>query len=72
VLNGEIKRMVYDAGTRPFARAMRMESASMLATMSTARATQDMETYLGELAKHDPPTDRQILDAWEKMLATAM
>jgi enoyl-CoA hydratase len=70
VLNGEIKRMVYDAASKPIARAMRMESAGMTATLSTPRATQDMETYLGELAKHDPPTDRQVLDAWEKMLAT--
>lgn len=70
VLNGEIKRMVYDAGSKPVARAMRMENASMTATLSTRRATHDMETYLAELAKHDPPTDRQVLDAWEKMLAT--
>jgi enoyl-CoA hydratase len=70
VLNGEIKRMVYDAASKPIARAMRMESAGMTATLSTPRATQDMETYLGELAKHNPPTDRQVLDAWEKMLAT--
>jgi enoyl-CoA hydratase len=70
VLNGEIKRMVYDAASKPIARAMRMESAGMTATLSTPRATQDMEMYLSELAKHDPPTDRQVLDAWEKMLAT--
>src|SRR4051812_10253908 len=70
VVNRELKRMVYDAGTRPFARAMRMEAASLIATMATARATEDMETYLGELAEHDPPSDRDVLDAWEKMLAT--
>jgi enoyl-CoA hydratase/carnithine racemase len=70
VLNGEIKRMVYDAASKPIARAMRMENASMTATLSTPRATHDMETYLAELAKHDPPTDRQVLDAWEKMLTT--
>jgi enoyl-CoA hydratase len=70
VLNGEIKRMVYDAASKPIARAMRMENASMTATLSTPRATQDMEAYLAELAKHDPPTDRQVLDAWEKMLTT--
>jgi enoyl-CoA hydratase len=70
VLNGEIKRMVYDAASKPIARAMRMENASMTATLSTRRATQDMETYLAKLAKHDPPTDRQVLDAWERMLTT--
>jgi enoyl-CoA hydratase len=71
VVNRELKRMVYDAGSRPFARAMRMEAASLIATMTTARATQDMETYLGELAKHGPPSDQDVLDAWAKMLATS-
>ena len=51
VLNQEIKRMVYDAGSKPFARAARMEYASTIATMSTPRATQDMEKYLAELAR---------------------
>ena len=68
-LNREIKRMVYDAGARPFRVGARMEAASMIAVMSTPRARQDMETYLQELAKHDAPTDRDILEAWEKMLA---
>ena len=62
--------MVYDAGSKPFARAARMEYASTIATMSTPRATQDMEKYLAELARHDSPTDRQILDVWQKMLDT--
>jgi enoyl-CoA hydratase len=70
VLNQEIKRMIYDAATKPFTRATRMEFASAIATLSTDRATQDMEKYLAELAGHDSPTDRQILDAWEKMLDT--
>jgi hypothetical protein len=30
----------------------------------------ELERYLGELAKHNPPTDRRVLDAWERMLAT--
>lgn len=70
VVNRELKRMLYDAGSRPFARAMRMEAASLIATMSTARATRDMEAYLAELARHDPPSDREVLDSWAKMLAT--
>jgi enoyl-CoA hydratase len=69
VVNREIKRMVYGAGSMPVARAMRMETASMTATMSRPRAVRDMETYLTELAKRDPPSDRDVLDAWEKMLA---
>jgi enoyl-CoA hydratase len=69
-LNQEIKRMIHDAGSKPFARATRMEFGSAIRTLSTDRATEDMETYAAELAKHDSPTDRQVLDAWEKMLAT--
>jgi enoyl-CoA hydratase/carnithine racemase len=68
VINGEIKRMVYDAGSRPIGRAMRMEIASMTASLSTARAVEDMEAYQRELARHERPTDRQILDAWETVL----
>jgi enoyl-CoA hydratase len=70
VLNREIKRTLYDAGSEPFVTAMRMEGASFLVTMATKRAAHDMERYLAELAKHDPPSDRQVIDAWEKMLAT--
>jgi enoyl-CoA hydratase len=68
VLNGEIKRMVYDAGSRPIARALRMEMASMTASLSTARAVEDMEAYQRALARHERPTDRQILDTWETVL----
>jgi enoyl-CoA hydratase/carnithine racemase len=70
IVNRELKRMVYDAGSRPLARAMRMEAASLIATMSRDRATQDMETYLAKLAKQEPPSDRDVLGAWAEMLAT--
>jgi hypothetical protein len=62
--------MLYDAGSKPFRKARRMEYASAIATMSTPRAPQDMERYLAVLAKHDPPSDRDVLNAWEKMLDT--
>ena len=51
-------------------RGARSAPFQMIATMSTPRATQDMEKYLAELARHDSPTDRQILDVWQKMLDT--
>jgi enoyl-CoA hydratase len=71
-LNREIKRMIYDAATKPFSKAVRMEAASATVSLTTERATRDMERYVAELIKHgDVPTDRQILDAWEKMLDTA-
>jgi enoyl-CoA hydratase/carnithine racemase len=70
VVNREIKRMVYDAATRPFGRATSMEYASFITTMTTRRAAEDLETYLGKLAQHDPPSDRDILDAWAAMLGS--
>src|SRR5207247_2546632 len=39
-LNREIKRMVYDAGARPFRVGARMEAASMIAVMSTPRRSE--------------------------------
>jgi len=69
-MNREIKRMLYDAGSKPLRRAMRMESASMVATMSTARASADIETYLARLSQHEVPSDADILAIWQEMLAT--
>lgn len=69
-VNRELKRMIYDAGSRPLSRALRMEAASLIATMSTTRATEDIATYLAELSERDLSRDREILDAWTKMLAT--
>ena len=47
-----------------------MEYASTIRTMITDRAARDMERYIAELARYRSPTDRQLLDAWEKMLDT--
>jgi enoyl-CoA hydratase/carnithine racemase len=69
VLNREIKRMLYDAGTRPAAAAYRMEGASMVTTMSAPRPREEMETYLDKLRRHDAPSDRDLLEAWAEMLA---
>jgi enoyl-CoA hydratase len=69
VVNREIKRMVYDAGSRPAGAGTRMEAAGMIATMSAPRAREDMEAYLEELARHEAPSDRDIVRAWQKLLA---
>jgi enoyl-CoA hydratase/carnithine racemase len=65
-VNREIKRMVYDAGSRPVGRALRMEAASLVATTSAPRAARDLEAYLRTLPER--PTDRQILDVWDEAL----
>jgi enoyl-CoA hydratase len=68
VMNREIKRMVYEAGEVPFRRAIRMEHASMLTTLSQPRAAQDMATYLAELGSQTPPDDRHVLAIWRGLL----
>jgi enoyl-CoA hydratase/carnithine racemase len=71
VVNREIKRMLYDAGARPFGRALRMEGASLVAVSSRPRAAQEMERYLAKLPRADGASDRDILNAWDEMLAAA-
>jgi enoyl-CoA hydratase len=60
VINREIKRMVYDAGTRPFPAALRREAASVVTTMASHEAEAALSTYLTSLRRHDPPTDADI------------
>ena len=67
LVNREIKRMVYDAAGRPLWRALRMETASLVATTSAPRAARELEFALGELP--DNPSDREVLDAWERVLS---
>lgn len=68
VFNREVKRSVYEAGTRPARAAMRGEAASMYASMTSQRARQDLGRYLRELEQYDEPTDREIIDAWRRVL----
>ena len=65
-VNREIKRMVYDAGSRPLGRALRMEAASLVATTSDPRAARELEAYLRKLPAR--PTDREVLDVWDEAL----
>jgi enoyl-CoA hydratase len=69
-LTREIKRMIYDAGTRSLTRGMRMEAASLVATVTAKRCAIDCERYLRELARNDPPTDADVVAAWTRMLDT--
>lgn len=70
LLNREIKRMVYDAGSRPARSAMRMEAASMYTVTTSRRARKDLASYLRQLERHESPTDRDIIDAWHQALGT--
>lgn len=64
----EVKRMAYDAATRPFAAALRMEAASMAVTVASAEAERAMDAYVSDLAQLDPLTDDAILAAWRRLL----
>lgn len=67
LVNREIKRMIYDAGSLPMPRALRMEAASLVAVTSAPRAARDLEAALRQLP--DAPSDREVLDAWERVLS---
>ncbi|WP_225729063.1 MULTISPECIES: enoyl-CoA hydratase/isomerase family protein [unclassified Nocardia] len=64
----EIKRMVYDAGTRPFATATRMEAASLLATLTSTVAGDRLRTYGDFLAAADPITDDVVHQGFSALL----
>jgi enoyl-CoA hydratase len=66
-VNREIKRMIYDAASRPFVHALRMEAAALVSTTATSRTARDLESYLRVLPER--PTDREVLDAWDRILS---
>ncbi|MBF6331675.1 enoyl-CoA hydratase/isomerase family protein [Nocardia transvalensis] len=64
----EIKRMVYDAGSRPFATAARMEAASLLTTMTSAHTEQRLRAYRDWLAAPDSITDEVVRQGFSALL----
>lgn len=63
VVNREIKRMVYDAGTRPFARALHREAASLITTVASDQAERTLAAYHRTLQRHEPLTDGDVTDS---------
>jgi enoyl-CoA hydratase len=60
----EIKRLVYDAGSRPLAAGLRQEAASAIATMSSPQATRSLITFRDALAAQDRLDAEAVLDIW--------
>lgn len=60
VINREIKRVVYDAGTRRLSTAMRGEAASLITTLTSHQAERSMTRYLHALRSYDPLTDIDV------------
>jgi enoyl-CoA hydratase len=68
VINREIKRMVYDAGTRSFNKGSAMEAASLVATISTNQAERSLASYHQWLTSHRELTDEVIRRGWHPLL----
>jgi enoyl-CoA hydratase/carnithine racemase len=68
VINREIKRMVYDAGSRTFGAATRMEAASLLVTVGSTQARRSMQAYHRSLLGHEHLTDAAVRSSWQPLL----
>jgi enoyl-CoA hydratase len=63
----EIKRAVYDAGSRPLREGLWMEEASMMATLPTSASIRSMEAYHEKIGSFDTATEAQIVAAWQEL-----
>jgi len=63
----EIKRLVYDAGTRRLRAGIAMEEASMLATASQPDAIKAMEAYHGHVGPFEQASTQAIVNAWDRL-----
>jgi enoyl-CoA hydratase len=68
IINREIKRTVYDAGTRPFPRALAREAASLIRTLTTAEAERSLAAYNTHLSSQHQLTDDAITQGWQPLL----
>jgi enoyl-CoA hydratase len=66
-VNREIKRVVYDAGSRPLRQGLQIEEASMMATLPTAPSIRSMEAYHQKIGSFETASDAQILEAWQEL-----
>jgi enoyl-CoA hydratase/carnithine racemase len=64
-INREIKRMVYDAGGHRLSRAMRMEAASLVATVTSHQARSRISAYREWLTEHPDLSDDAITSGFK-------
>ncbi len=67
LVNREIKRVVYFAGSRSLEQGLRIEQASMMATLPSAPSIRSMEAYHERLGSFETATDEQIVSAWAEL-----
>jgi enoyl-CoA hydratase/carnithine racemase len=63
----EIKRCIYDGGSRRFTDGLRVEEASMLATVSTPASLRALDAYHAELGPMDATGNDDVTAAWERL-----
>jgi enoyl-CoA hydratase len=64
----EIKRLVYDAGSKPLREGIRIEEASMMMTLGSPQAIRALEAYHERLATPlEETTEPQLLEAWREL-----
>lgn len=68
VINREIKRAVYDAGSRPLHRALRREAASLIATVTSPQTERRLAEYDEYLGAHAGLSDAVITAGWIPLL----
>lgn len=68
----EVKRMVYDAGSHSYGRALAMEAASVVRTLSLPEARRRLADYGQWLTLHDSPTDEAIRQGFHQLLHNSL
>jgi enoyl-CoA hydratase/carnithine racemase len=63
----EIKRCIYDGGSRRFSAGLRVEEASMLATVTSAASLRSLAAYHAELGPMDATGNDDVIAAWERL-----
>lgn len=68
VTNREVKRSVYDAGTRPLHAALAREAASLITTLATPEAARTLAYYNAHLSETADLTDNAVMQGWYPLL----
>ena len=63
----EIKRCIYDGGSRRLPAGLRVEEASMLATVSSAASLRALDAYHAELGPMDATGNDDVIAAWDRL-----
>ncbi|WP_078289831.1 enoyl-CoA hydratase/isomerase family protein [Mycobacterium sp. D16R24] len=68
IITREIKRCVYDNGSRPLPTALAREAASLITTLTTRQAERSLSAYNDHLSNVGELTDDAIMRGWRPLL----